>query len=305
MPKPVSQSTQHIMMTEPLGFLSNPQTMETNTYQEENATDLRSIQDHARAEFRLFRDRLVEAGVVVTTVLGHPDSPDDVFCNNWISTQKDRSGEDSLVYYPMLASNRRIERRPEVMAMLEGRYPVALDLSKEELNGRYLESTGSLWMDRVNRVAYCAISPRTNEDLAREWCARMDFEFLPFHTRNHTGKPVYHTDVMMFIGTGYAGVCLECILPEDREKVVARLSLTHEIIPISLAQLKSFCGNSLELVGSGGALKLIMSGAAYRALTEAQKKALLRYVSEIVWADIPTIEKYGGGSARCMLLELH
>jgi hypothetical protein len=189
--------------------------------------------------------------------------------------------------------------------MLEGRYPVALDLSKEELNGRYLESTGSLWMDRVNRVAYCAISPRTNEDLAREWCARMDFEFLPFHTRNHTGKPVYHTDVMMFIGTGYAGVCLECILPEDREKVVARLSLTHEIIPISLAQLKSFCGNSLELVGSGGALKLIMSGAAYRALTEAQKKALLRYVSEIVWADIPTIEKYGGGSARCMLLELH
>lgn len=305
MSKPVSQSTQHIMMMEPLGFLSNPETMETNTYQEENGADLLSIQDQARAEFRLFRDRLVEAGVIVTTVLGQTASPDDVFCNNWISTQLGRNGEVSLVYYPMLAPNRRIERRPEVMAMLEGRYPVALDLSKEELKGRYLESTGSLWMDRVNRVVYCAISPRTDESLAREWCARMDFEFVPFHTRNHAGKPVYHTDVMMFIGTGYAGVCLECILPEDREKVVSKLSRTHEVILLTLPQLKSFCGNALELVGSGGELKLVMSGAAYRALTDAQKKALLSYVSEIVWADIPTIEKYGGGSARCMLLELH
>jgi hypothetical protein len=301
----MQQSANHIMMMEPTDFHSNPETMETNTYQAEDPEDIHSVEDQAIREFRAFRDRLVEAGIMVTTVRGQAGCPDDIFCNNWVSTQVDKDGKASLVYYPMLAPNRRLERRPEIMKMLEGRYPIALDLSAEELTGKYLESTGSLWMDRVNRVVYIALSPRTNEELARRWAEKMDFAPVFFHTRNHAGKPVYHTDVMMFIGTGYAGICLECIEAADRARVVESLSKTHEIIELTLPQLRSFCGNALELRGTGDAKKLVMSGAAYRALSEDQKSRFLKYVSEIVWADIPAIEKYGGGSARCMLLELH
>lgn len=306
MPKrPITQSTGHIMMMEPRGFYSNPETMETNTYQAENPPNTDSIQALAVAEFRTLRDRIVEAGIAVTTVLGHPDSPDDIFCNNWVSTQQTKDGTATLVYYPMLAPNRRIERRPEVMGLLEARYPIALDLSAEEKNGKFLESTGALWMDRLNFVAYSSLSARADTDLARDWCDKMGFEYAPFHTKNHAGKPVYHSDVMMFIGTGYVGICLECILPEDRAAIRAKLEATgREIIAISMDQLRQFCGNSLELIGTNGELKLVMSGNAYRAYTDAQKETFLKYVSEIVYSDIPTIEKYGGGSARCMLLEL-
>lgn len=303
--RPITQSTGHIMMMEPRGFYSNPETMETNTYQAENPPNTASIQELAKHEFRRLRDRIVEAGIAVTTVLGHPDSPDDIFCNNWVSTQLMKNGEATLVYYPMLAPNRRIERRPEVMSLLESRYRIALDLSFEEKNGKYLESTGALWMDRLNFVAYSSLSSRADMGLARRWCAEMGFEYAPFHTKNHAGKPVYHSDVMMFIGTGYVGICLECILPEDRAAIRTKLEATgREIVEISMDQLRQFCGNSLELIGTGGARKLVMSGNAYRAYTDAQKAIFLKYVSEIVYADIPTIEKYGGGSARCMLLEL-
>ena len=133
----------------------------------------------------------------------------------------------------------------------------------------------------------------------------MGYEAVMFRTKNHAGKPVYHTDVMMYIGTGYAGICLACILKEDRQRVLDSMSEHREVIDLSMDQLKAFCGNSLELIGTGGKKLLAMSSGAYAALDEAQKSTLLKYVSEIVHADITTIEKYGGGSARCMLLELH
>lgn len=305
MKRALTQSTGHIMMMEPTGFHSNPETMETNTYQAEDPPETGVIQNQARAEFRALRDRIIEAGIAVTTVLGHPSSPDDIFCNNWVSTQVLRDHHAVMVYYPMLAPNRRIERRPEVMGVLEKQYPLALDLSAEEQNERYLESTGALWMDRLNFVVYSALSARSDEILGRRWAETLGFEYVPFRTRNHAGKPVYHSDVMMFIGTGYVGICLECIIPEDREMVRQRLESTgREIVDISMDQLRSMCGNSLELIGSGGQRKLVMSSGAYSAYTDAQKAVFLKYVSEIVHAPIPTIEKYGGGSARCMLLEL-
>ena len=133
----------------------------------------------------------------------------------------------------------------------------------------------------------------------------MGFEAVMFRTKNHVGKPVYHTDVMMYIGSGYAGICSACIIEEDRKRVVDSLSQHREVVDLSMEQLKAFCGNSLELIGTGGAKKLVMSSGAYAALNENQKQTLLKYVSEIVHTDISTIEKYGGGSARCMLLELH
>lgn len=297
----MKQSTRHIMVMEPLGFHSNTETKETNTYQFDDPNDVHAVQKAARLEFRRFRDVLVDKGIFVTTILGQVASPDDIFCNNWVSTL----GDGSLVYYPMLAPNRQIERRPEIMQMLESRYRVALDLSPYEKEGRYLESTGSLWIDRVNKIVYSALSPRTDEGLARLWCDTLGYELVTFNTKNHVGKPVYHTDVMMFIGTGYVGICAECIVEQDRARVIGKLAQTHEVVELTLAQLQSFCGNALELLGHNNEPKLVMSAAAFGALTGAQKAVFLKYVGEIVYADIQNIEKYGGGSARCMLLELH
>lgn len=297
----MSQSTNHIMMMEPVGFHSNPETMETNTYQAPDPSDIQSIQEKSVIEFRRLRDTLVDKGIIVTTVLGQKESPDDIFCNNWVAT----FGDKTLGYYPMLAPNRQIERRPDVMGFLESMYDVAFDFSELEKQGKYLESTGAHWLDRVNRIAYFSISPRCHEDMALKFCEKMGYEPVMFRTQNHVGKPVYHTDVMMYIGTGYAGICSPCIVEEDRKRVLDSLSKHREIVDLSMDQLKSFCGNSLELIGTGGAKKLVMSSEAYSALNETQKNTLLKYVTEIVHADISTIEKYGGGSARCMLLELH
>lgn len=295
------QTTNKIMMMEPVGFHSNPQTMETNTYQAENPNDLSEITSKAIKEFRGLRDRLVEAGVIVVTALGHKASPDDIFCNNWVATLS----EGRMILYPMLAENRRIERRDHIMEYLGHFYDVAMDVSYEEQRGRYLESTGSHWLDRVNKVAYFALSPRTNKDLAQQWCDFFEFEPVFFHTKNHVGKPVYHTDVMMYIGTSIAGVCASCIIEEDRSYVLDRLSEHHDILDISMDQLRSFCGNSLELRGIDDKKIIAMSSAAYYAYTDDQKSLLLKHVDEIIHSDISTIETYGGGSARCMLLELH
>ena len=296
----MNQSTRHIMMMEPINFHSNTETMATNTYQHPDPNDIHSVQNMAVREFRAFRDTLVECGIMVTTMIGQHGSPDDIFCNNWVATF--HGGE--LVYYPMLAPNRQRERRPEIMQILEQTYDVALDLSAHENDGKFLESTGSHWCDRVNKIAYAGLSARTNPALLKIWADKMGYELITFETKNHAGIPVYHTDVLMYIGSGYAGVCLDCILPHDRDRVISKLSKTHEIIDLSMDQLKSFCGNSLELRGTNDQKFLVMSSGAHSALRDDQKTKLLNYVDDIVHADITTIETYGGGSARCMLLEL-
>lgn len=296
----MNQSTRHIMMMDPLDFHSNTETMATNTYQRPDPSDISTIQQMARNEFRAFRDHLVEHGIMVTTMIGQRGSPDDIFCNNWVATFDD----GSLVYYPMLAPNRQRERRPDIMNILEKRYDVALDLSPHEKSGKFLESTGSHWCDRVNKIAYAGLSARTNPELLKIWADRMGYKLVTFETKNHAGIPVYHTDVLMYIGSGYAGVCLDCILPSYRDEVVSTLSKTHEIIDLSMDQLKSFCGNSLELCGTNDQKFLVMSSAAHNALRDDQRQKLLSYVDKIVHSDIATIETYGGGSARCMLLEL-
>ncbi len=298
------QSARHIWMTEPVNFHCNVQTMETNTYQSPDPDDIAAVQHAALAEFRALRNAIVAAGVTVTTTLGASDSPDDIF-PNWASTHIDDNGKRGVIYYPMLNENRRIERRPYMKELLEKTYDVMLDLSDAEQNNVAMEGTSAIWMDRIQKIAYSAISARSDQAVAKKWCDFMGYDYVPFHTRNHTGKPVYHTDVMMFIGTGYAGLCLECIYPEDRERVREKIESTgREIILITAAQLLDFCGNALEVVAADGTRKLVMSGSAYRGYTDEQKSAFLKYVSEIVYADIPTIQKYGGGAARCMMMEL-
>jgi hypothetical protein len=323
------QSTSHIIMMEPLGFHSNPETRETNTYQAEDPLDVNHIQMAAVKEFRGLRDALVDHGVIVTTWRGSGISPDDLFCNNWVSTHRDDGGRAQMVLYPMLAPNRRLERRAELLAWLRGWYEVALDLSVQEQAGRYLESTGSLALDRVNKRAYCALSARTDLGLAEQWCQEMGYELVAFHTRNHVGKPVYHTDVVMFIGTSLIGICADCIVPEDVERVLSKIRETHRLLLLSMDQLRSFCGNALEVRGTTygprgvasdtetglqqqisiqgqGYLYLAMSDAAYKALLPDQKDLIAMYFNGgVITAPIPTIEKYGGGSVRCMLLEGH
>lgn len=289
------------MMMEPAEFYSNPQTMETNQYQAPNPDNLSGIHNDAVAEFRRLRDMLIENGVVITTAIGQKGCPDDVYCNNWVSTH----AGNHMILYPMLAENRRTERRPGLLKFLDRHYDRLLDLSAHELEGRYLESTGSLAMDRINGVIYSTLSDRTDMDLARQVADKLGYDIEFFETRNHAGKPVYHTDVVMFLGTGYIGICAEAILEKDRERVLARMRSTHEVIELTMDQLRSFCGNALEVRGRGDKKMLAMSGSAYRALRDDQKEVILKYVSRILHSDIPTIEKYGGGSVRCMLLELY
>jgi hypothetical protein len=298
----ISQSTRHIMMMEPAGFQSNPETRDTNTYQADNDTDTLAINQAAVAEFRNLRDRLVEAGVIVTTVLGQAASPDDIFCNNWVSTH---AGAE-MVLYPMLAPNRRIERRPELLHMFSGCYRTALDLSAEELDGRFLESTGSLALDRINKRAYVALSARTDRQLAERWAHVMGYELVFFDTQNHVGKPVYHSDVVMFIGTNLIGICADCIIPDQVEHVLGKIRETHQVMLLTMDQLRSFCGNALEVRGHNDQRFLAMSSGAYEALRADQKDMIANcFDGGVICSPIPTIEKYGGGSVRCSLLELH
>lgn len=210
-----------------------------------------------------------------------------------------------MVLYPMLNANRRAERTPEMIELMGRTYDVALDIRDRENEGLYLEATGSLCLDRVNKVAYVALSKRTDEMLAREWGEKMGYAVETFDTLSHTGKPIYHTDLVMFIGTRLAAVCLDCMVGEEaKARIRARLAATHDVMELSMDQQKAFCGNSLEVIGGDGQSMLVMSGGAYRALREDQLDTLKKYYARILHSDIPTIETYGGGSARCLMCEM-
>lgn len=295
MSQPV-QSTNHIMMMEPEEFHANPQTAPTNSYQHEDQESVAAIEAKAVAEFRAFRDLLVRHGVAVTTVYGQKGAPDDIFCNNWVSTLPG----GKMTFYPMLADNRKIERRPELIDLLKRTYKDVFDLSEHENAGKYLESTGAMWLDKVNKIAYQGRSQRSHEALAKMWCDHYGYEHCPFDTE-HLGKPVYHTDVLMWIGTNLAGITGECL--KDRA-IVERLKRHREVVEFTNAQMAAFCGNSLEVIGTGGEKMLVMSMSGYRTLTDAQKAVIHKHYPTVISPEIPTIEFYGGGSARCMLLEL-
>ncbi len=290
------QSTNHIMMLEPVDFHENPQTRDTNAYQHTDKKSESEINAQAVKEFRAFRDTLVDHGVVVTTVKGQKGCPDDIFCNNIVSTHDQRR----MVIYPMLAENRAKERRVDILDVIRKSYTDVMDFSAHRQHGKALESTGALCMDRVNKIAYMSRSARSDEDIAKLWCKTMGYTLIPFDTK-HKGKSVYHTDVMMWIGTAVAGICPDVVADKS---VVQSLRKHHEVIEFSADQMEAFCGNALEVIGTEGHRMLVMSSAGAKTLTSAQKKFLGQHFKTIIEADIPTIEYYGGGSARCMLLEL-
>jgi hypothetical protein len=295
----IKQSTNHILMIEPKEFYLNPETQDTNVYQVDDNESHDVTLQKALAEFRTYRDCLVSNGVTITTFQGIEGCPDHLF-PNWAST--DPFGTLSL--FPMLNLNRSAERIPRITDKLEQYYDLAVDLRDEEKNGRALESTGSLVMDHINRVVYAALSPRTDAELAQRWADARSYKLVTFNTTSHTGQPVYHTDLIIHIGTNYAGVCSECIVDEDRDRIVNLLKETRDVVEYSNSQLKSFCGNSLEVLDGGGNHLLVMSQAGQNALRPEQKEQILTHMSAIIGTDISTIEHYGGGSARCLMMEL-
>ncbi len=298
------QSTNHLFMIEPAVFYANPETMDTNVYQVETSSRTHSeLLTLALKEFRTYRDKLIEHGVIITTALGHPKCPDMVF-PNWMSMHREDGEPAKLFLYPMLNKNRQAERTPEIIDMFQRLYPLTEDWSHYESQGLALESTASLCMDRVNKICYSTLSARTNKELAEKWNGEMGYKPVIFETHSHTGKPVYHTDYLMFIGTGVAAICMDCINNEYKDTVWNALNSTHEVVELTMEQLQKSCGNALEVIGTNNEKMLTMSESAINALTEKQRAIFAKHYNTIITSPLYTLEKYGGGSARCLLMEM-
>lgn len=302
------QITDTIVMIRPVAFRMNEQTAVNNFFQEDIALKNAEINTKAQAEFDAFvaKLRAVGVNVIVENDDLRMDTPDSIFPNNWISFHE--NGDIGL--YPMFAENRRRERREEVLIRLENEGFLinnVFDYTPAEDEGYFLEGTGSLLLDRVHRKAYCALSPRADEELLIEFCE--DFEYLPVvFTANQTvdGKrlPIYHTNVMMCLAENFCVICLDTIDDaKEKKNVMQHLrSDGKEIIAISEAQMHHFAGNMLQLQGRDRKY-LVMSAAAHKSLTKIQIEAIEKYC-EILSSDLSTIETCGGGSARCMMAEV-
>jgi len=291
-------------MVRPACFAFNPQTAASNAFQRAPAAAVEA-QAIAVREFAGLADSLQRAGVRVTVAedSASPVKPDAIFPNNWLSFH----GDGTVVLYPMLAPNRRLERRDEVLAAVlrDGGYQVTrtVDLTYREEEGKFLEGTGSLVLDRPNRIAYACVSPRTHLDVLGEFAQRLEYELVTFEALD-AGTPVYHTNVLMAVGGRFAVVCGEVINPLHRLAVMETLrSGGHEVIEISIAQMHRFAGNLLELAPKSGPL-IALSQNAWDSLEPAQRRRLEHHGS-VVQAAIPLIEDLGGGGVRCMLAEVH
>ena len=305
----MEQTTNTILMIRPVSFRMNEQTAVNNYFQEDLNIKNNEINSIAQSEFDDFVEKLREAGVKVIIIQDDQllDTPDSIFPNNWVSFHSN----GDVVIYPMFAENRRKERRDEVFIKLEGEGFIIkniIDYTSAENEGLFLEGTGSLLLDRVNRKAYCALSPRADEELIIEFCE--DFEYTPvIFTANHTFDnkrlPIYHTNVMMCIGKDFAVICLDSIdNKRERKNVIDQLKEdSKEIIAISEDQVNKFAGNMLELKGKNDERLLIMSQSAFDSLTKAQIKKLNNNC-KIISSSLETIETCGGGSARCMMAEV-
>ncbi|MDA9041353.1 arginine deiminase-related protein [Gammaproteobacteria bacterium] len=296
----VSQSTNHILMIKPAIFYKNAQTIESNHYQIEGENeDIKIITIKAIKEFNDFKLELESNGINILCFEGSKQCPDHIF-PNWFTTFSDKT----MQIFSMLAPNRRTEKTPEIISYLQKDYDLTHNYSSFEDKDIFLEGTSSMVFDRVNRIVYAGLSPRTNQNLLTEWCKEHSYELVKVQTESHTGAPIYHTDVFMFVGTDVIGICYEVIKSEYRELLKEKVSKYHTVMEISKEQILDFCGNALEAKDKEGNLYLIMSSKAHDALNHDQLNILNTFYKKIIHSDLPTIEKYGGGSARCMLSEL-
>ncbi|MCH8242479.1 MAG: amidinotransferase [Planctomycetes bacterium] len=303
-----SQLASSVLMIRPARFESNPLTAESNKFQ--GKTSASPAEQHAAAlqEFDGLVASLRDKGIDVVVVddTAEPHTPDSIFPNNWVSFHAD----GRVVLYPMEARNRRTERRLDIVESLgsEQGFHVSeiVDLSHHESAEQYLEGTGSLVLDRVNRIAYACLSTRTQLDVLGDFAQRMDYDVVAFDAVDREGAPIYHTNVLMSIGETIAVICDESIARDDqRAAVLERLQETgHEIVTLDYDQLDAFAGNMLELRSASGQRLIAMSQQAYDSLSDSQL-ATLSANAEILTVPIDTIESSAGGSVRCMLAEIH
>lgn len=302
-----SQSTHRVLMISPVGFAGNLQTQASNRFQSQSGShEVAGVQAQALLEFDGLVESLRAAGIQVQVINDTPEphTPDSIFPNNWVSFHAD----GSVVLYPMMALNRRDERRMDVLEQFSAqglKISQVIDLSHHEQTGKFLEGTGSMVLDRVNHIAYACVSPRTDLDVLGEFAQRLDYELVSFNAADASGVPVYHTNVLMCVGSRFAAVCAEVIAEQERAAVLHALRQSgHEVIELTAAQMHAFAGNMLELKTAGGELCVAMSQSAYDALTNDQRARLKYLGGSLIVAPIPTIEKEGGGSVRCMLAEI-
>jgi hypothetical protein len=301
------QTTDTVLMIEPIAFGFNEETAKNNYFQvEQKGFD---IQFKALAEFKIFVEKLRSKGINVITIKDtlDPHTPDSIFPNNWVSFHKD----GKVVLYPMFASNRRVERRDDIIESIQEQgFEVSEidDWSLSEIQGHFLEGTGSMIFDHDNKIAYGSVSLRLDENLFRDFCAKYGFTPVIFHSFQTVGTerlPIYHTNVMMCVADQFVVICLDCIDDElERNKVAETIKNSgKEVIEISEEQMQQFAGNMLQVQNKDGEKFLVMSETAYKSLSENQVSAIEKYC-EIIYSDLNTIEVNGGGSARCMLAEV-
>jgi hypothetical protein len=291
-------------MIRPVNFAFNLETAESNSFQiRSNATD---IQTKALDEFDRFVSLLRNNHIDVTVVedTPHPHTPDSIFPNNWVSFHHD----GTLLLYPMYAPSRRAERKEHVLEKIYEQFRVTnkIDLSYYEKNNLFLEGTGSMVLDRNNKIAFACLSPRTDKEVLEEFCRKMNYEAIVFTAVDRNGHLIYHTNVMMCVANKYVVICLNSIgAIDEKQKLIERIQKTgNEIIDISFDQLNHFAGNMLQVENNKGEKLLVMSTQAYQSLTKEQIKKLSSY-NRIIHSPLTTIETNGGGSARCMIAEIH
>jgi len=300
-----AQSTDSVLMIRPGRFYPNPETATDNAFQRDANRDLDALTLVARNEFDAAVQMLRTAGVNVHVFedTAEPEKPDAVFPNNWMSTHHD----GRIALFPMYSPLRRRERRQDIVEELCKHYRVTdvIDYSAFEDEGCCLEGTGSLVLDHLNRFAYVSLSNRSNPKVIERFADDFSYEPVTFTSIGSNGQSIYHTNVMMCIGTAFATVGLDMIPNKaERQEVRARLEKTgKEIVELSADQIANFAGNAIELHNKDGAKVLVLSSRAARALAEQQRETLSRY-ARLVPLELPTIE-LGGGSARCMIATIH
>jgi hypothetical protein len=301
----LTQSTNSVLMIRPCRFYPNPETAADNAFQSRLDRDVDALSTDAQKEFDAAVQKLRGAGVNVHVFedTAEPEKPDAVFPNNWISTHHD----GRIALFPMYSALRRLERRQDIVAELRKDYRVSkvIDYSVFEEEGCCLEGTGSLVLDHLNKVAYVSLSNRSNPKVIRRFANDFCYEPVTFTSIGSDGQPIYHTNVMMCIGTAFALVGLKMIPNKaERQRVRARLEQSgKDIIELSPGQIANFAGNAIELHNTHGEKLLVLSDRAVRALGEEQRAQLNRYV-HLVPLELPTIE-LGGGSARCVIAAIH
>jgi hypothetical protein len=304
--RPIQQSTNAVLTVRPHRFYPNPETAADNSFQQAAGVEgVEAISAAARREFERAVEALRTAGVTVHVVddTATPDKPDAVFPNNWMSTHHD----GRVVLYPMFSELRRRERRRDVVDELRRSYRVTdvIDYSDYERREQCLEGTGSLVLDHANKLAYVSLSNRSHPEPLAQFCRDFEYEPLTFTAADEQGWPVYHTNVVMCVGTEFALIALEMIRDQrERDAVRARLAETgKQVVELTRDQIANYAGNTIELHDSAGDKLLVLSSRAIPALT-AQQRETIEHYARLVPLELPTIE-LAGGSARCMLATLH